>query len=300
MIDKLTAQYEQAYLSLDPSAQIHGAEVFEQGLFYIAEGKQSGLPFVFEPRLSFRSKEVTVWGAQNGSGKSLLTGQVALQMMRRGQKCLIMSFEMSPERTLYRMLRQSTDHKPTVKDVQPFLASLKGKIFLLNYTGEVKAPIVLGAIVVAARDFGIQQIFIDNLMKVVHGEDDYNAQKEFVQACCDLARLTRVHIHLVHHVRKGQKEDDEIDKFSFKGSSSIIDQVDNAILLQRNRKKEKMRENGDLTPVVDAEEADTVMRIVKQRNGDFEGTVPLWFDPRTTAFCKDAGRKPLWNIEGFD
>ena len=133
-------------------------------------------------------------------------------------------------------------------------------------------------------------------MKCVHGEDDYNSQKAFIQSCCDLARYLKVHIHVVHHVRKGQKEEDEIDKFSFKGSSSIIDQADNAILLQRNRRKEKARDENNLTPIMDAEEADTIMRIVKQRNGDFEGVVPLWFDPKTTAFCKDAGRVPLWDI----
>ena len=144
--------------------------------------------------------------------------------------------------------------------------------------------------VVMAKEFGCKHIFIDNLMKVVHAEDDYTGQKEFVQGCCQIARELSVHIHIVHHVRKGGSEKDEIDKFAVRGSSAIVDQIDNLVLIRRNLDKERLAEQRELTPTEDQDAADSLLRISKQRNGDFMGLVPLWFDKRGAVFCTSAER----------
>jgi hypothetical protein len=96
----------------------------------------------------------------------------------------------------------------------------------------------------------------------------------------------------VHHVRKGQTEDDELSKFSFRGAAAIIDQPDNAIILQRNKKKEREFADGNFNPIKDAQVGDSILRIVKQRFTSWEGVVHLWFDPARMAFCRDAGRRP--------
>jgi twinkle protein len=44
-------------------------------------------------------------------------------------------------------------------------------------------------------------------MKCVSGEDDYNAQKAFVDQITALARDEDMHIHLVHHIRKLSSEE---------------------------------------------------------------------------------------------
>jgi twinkle protein len=268
--------------------------MFEEPLMFLCSGKEYGKPLMFCDGVKFRPGEVTLWAGHNGNGKSLVTGQVALQLGEQGARCAIMSFEMTPPRTILRLMRQRLDHKPCVEDVAPFLAYLEDKLIFLNYTGAIKPEIILGAAIVAQRDFGCSHVFIDNLMKVVHGEDDYNAQKDFVQKCTDIARETGLHIHIVHHARKGQSEEDNIDKFSVKGSGAIVDLVDNAILIHRNKKKERLaRENG-LSPAEDMDMPDSTLLVAKQRNGDYEGEIPLWFDKYTTAFCPDVSRKPLW------
>ena len=55
---------------------------------------------------AFRPGEVTIYAGTNGSGKSMVTGQVALGLIKQKQKVCIASFEMKPKRSLYRMLRQ--------------------------------------------------------------------------------------------------------------------------------------------------------------------------------------------------
>ena len=55
---------------------------------------------------NFRAGEVTLYAGTNGSGKSLITGQIALGLIKQDQKVCIMSFEMKPIKTIMRMVRQ--------------------------------------------------------------------------------------------------------------------------------------------------------------------------------------------------
>jgi len=66
------------------------------------------VPMIWEATKSFafRPGEVTVWAGSNGGGKSLLTGQVALGLIKSEQKCCIASFEMKPRVSIKRLLRQ--------------------------------------------------------------------------------------------------------------------------------------------------------------------------------------------------
>lgn len=294
-LDDHSDDYRQAYNELQISTCLRKPETFEDGLCCILEGRFKGIPFTFDDRLAFRDGEVTLWGGINGHGKSLLTGQLAMLLADAGQKSCIISLEMEAKRTLFRMCRQFVGHWPkTYDEIKRFLARYNESLLLFDYVGALDIDVLLGAIVVAAQQRFCRHFFIDNLMRCVVGEDDYNAQKDFVQELCSMARRLGVHIHLVHHVRKGKDEDEEIGKFSFKGSGAIVDQVDNAILIQRNRKKEKRREEGILTPTEDTEEGDSILRIVKQRNGDFEGNRLLWFNSNAAAFCADSNRLTPW------
>ena len=280
--------------------RFHWISDYEDVVETILSGKVSGIPFVFAPKLAFRAGEVTVWGGMSGHGKSLITGQVAMQLALAGERVGISSFEMSGARTISRMVRQHFGEK-SAKGISAFLKPFNRKICLLEHQGIISPEAALGTLPVYARSFGCTHVIIDNLMKVVAGDDDYNAQKNFVQQLCDFARQLNIHIHLIHHVRKGKDENEEISKFSFKGSSSIVDQVDNAILIQRNRKKEKQRaeaiQKRENFLIKDADEGDSIMRIVKQRNGDWEGEVHLWFNPQATTFCLGPERVTPWKIE---
>ena len=289
--------YRDAYDQLQIQTCLRKPEAFEDGMCCILEGRFKGDPFPLENRLAFRDGELTIWGGINGHGKSLLTGQLALQLADAGHKSCIMSLEMEPKRTLFRMCRQWLGHYPkTYDDVKRFLARYNESLLLFDYVGALDQSIIFGAIVVAAQQRFCRHIFIDNLMRCVSGEDDYNSQKDFVQELCAIARRLGIHIHLIHHVRKGKDENEEIGKFSFKGSGSIIDQADNLILIQRNRAKEKRREDRTLTPVDDRSEGDSILRIVKQRNGDYEGNRALWFNRKAAAFCDNPDCKTPWEV----
>ena len=56
----------------------------------------------------FRPGEVTVYAGSNGGGKSLITGQIAMGLIKQKQRVCVASFEMKPKRSIYRMIRQSS------------------------------------------------------------------------------------------------------------------------------------------------------------------------------------------------
>jgi twinkle protein len=232
----------------------------------------------------FRLGEVTVYAGGNGGGKSLLTGQVALNLIKQGAKVCIASFEMKPKRTLQRMLRQFTGvnfEVPSLTKPHDIVGSLlrlesfaDSKLWLYDQQGTINAKQIIGVARYCAVELGINHFFIDSLMKCVSGEDDYNGQKAFVDELTSLARDHNIHIHLVHHIRKLQSEEIHPNKNDLKGSGAIADQVDNVFMVWRNKIKEHAIQSGKQ---VDDSKPDAFLMCEKQRNGDSEEWYQLWY-----------------------
>ncbi len=141
-----------------------------------------------------------------------------------------------------------------------------------------------------AKEKGITHFFVDSLMKCVAGEDDYNGQKRFVDELTSIARDYGIHIHLVHHIRKPADESHKPGKYDYKGTGAITDQVDNVISVWRNKPKEKKRDEGK--PVED-KEPDALLICDKQRNGEWEGSIGLWFHKDSMQYIGTPGDDPL-------
>lgn len=255
----------------------------------------------------FRPGEVTLWAGINGHGKSLVTGQVALSLMGQRYRTAIASFEMKPKKTLGRMARQWCGMRARAKgDTEEMITLAKDayrqfcewgddKLWLYDQQGTVDQETMRGVVRYCANELKIQHVFIDSLMKCVKGEDDYNGQKEFVDEVCALARDLDIHIHLVHHVKKLSNEDQQPGKFDAKGSGAISDQVDNFMVVFRNKRKERAIAAGEN---VKPDEADAYIVCDKQRNGEWEGRISLWFDPDSQQFMGMAGSRPV-NFDNF-
>lgn len=249
-------------------------------------------------QFAFRYGEVTLWAGINGHGKSLVTGQVSLSLMGQGEKVCIASFEMKPRKTLERMARQWHGSAPTSEyDTPEMIQSAREiyrqfggwtdhRLWMYDQQGTVDAETILGVARYCAKELGITHIFIDSLMKCVKGEDDYNGQKEFLDELCALARDCNIHIHLVHHIKKLASEEQQPGKFDAKGSGSISDQVDNFISVWRNKKKERDAQVGK---VVAVDEPDCLLICDKQRNGEWEGRIGLFFDRESQQYKASAG-----------
>jgi twinkle protein len=279
----------------DARQQVRSARIYVQELIdtvrsprrevrhYLPWGKTRNL-------IQFRPGEVTVWGGENGSGKSLVTGQVMLSLAQQGQRVCIASFEMKPRKTLARMGRQWTHfdcEDPHMLSDSAELDRLIGlyeqfrdwsddKLWLYDRQGTVGWRQVIAVARYCAKELGIKHFVVDNLMKCVAGEDDYNGQKAFVDELTAIARDNDMHIHLVVHVKKPDAAGKKPNRYDIKGSGSISDQPDNVILVWRDKAKEKDRKANK--PVSETL-CDVRLIVDKQRNGTgWEGEIGLWFD----------------------
>jgi twinkle protein len=276
---------------LDSPAKITSSVI---DMFY-GEKKDEGdfMPWQKTQKLfKFRPGEVTVWCGINGHGKSMITSQVALDLAWNGGKPCIASMEMLPKRTLWRMVRQASgSSEPSIQYIKQFLGWCDRKIHIFDHHGTVNPDLILGAARYAALTLGTKHMFIDSLMKCVKGEDDYNGQKNFIDEACAIARDLNIHLHIIHHVRKGENEFQIPGKFDGKGSGAIADQVDNWITVFRD----KRREAGLVANPTDAKllnAPDCILNIDKQRNGEWEGRIGLFFDPASMSYVEQRGQAP--------
>lgn len=251
-------------------------------------------------QISLRPGEVSVWAGINGSGKSLLLNQIMLQAIRHGQSCVIASMEMTPTATLERMSRQAVGVRfPTEQAIRSFLDWTDGKLWMYIQQGMVSSKRMIEvlrycdkALAYRGEKIHVKHFVVDSLMKCGISADDYNRQKSFVDELCTIARDTGIHIHLVAHERKGESSRKIGDKFSVKGASEIIDQVDNAFILWRNKDKEEESQ----MPYPDAEvmnEPDAVLRMDKQRHFDYEGKTTLWYHRDSMQYVGHSSARPI-------
>jgi twinkle protein len=243
-------------------------------------------------KIAFRPAEVSLWAGINGHGKSMFLSQIVLDLINQKQKVLIISLEMTPAAQMQRMCRQAiADDKPSVDQIRKFHYSTDGKLWMYDQHGQIEWQKVIAICRYAQEKLGINHFVVDSMMKCVKGEDDYNGQKAFINDLCGFAMARSVHVHLVHHVRKGETSKELIPgKFDIKGSVGIADQVDNIFIVWRNKnaeaeiaKGERGKYDGDYTAVLKCEKA---------RHGNWEGSLGFFFDPVTMQYLEEAGGIP--------
>jgi twinkle protein len=242
-------------------------------------------------KLRFRPHEVTIWSGYNGHGKSLLLGQAVLGIIAQGEKVCIASMEMTPVATLSRMARQGEGvSRPSPEFIDGLFGGNIGNcIWLYDQMGMVDPEKIAAVGAYAKEKHGCQHFVVDSLLKCGIKEDDYNGQKRFIDRLCTLARDTGIHIHLVAHARKGKDELSPPGKMDVRGAASITDQVDNVITVWRDKGKEASMEQGEKVKI---NEPDVLMMVSKQRHGDWEGTLGLWFDRASYQFIETRDGSP--------
>lgn len=247
--------------------------------------------------IGFVAGDLSIWAGINGHGKSTILLQVCNHLIAQGEPVCIASLEMPIVETLYMMACQAAKCEPSRAFTAKYLAWCGDRLWLLNQKGTVNQEAVLGAIKWSAEHRGIKHFVIDNLMMVTDGESGeraMNSQKTFVENLKRVADDAQVHIHLVHHVRKGEKEEDRPGKFDLKGSGAIADLSDQVFIVWRNKKRETYFQNPNHEPNPDMQALPGAsLSVVKNRRVGIEKTYSLWFDRASRQFTPTDAGKPF-------
>lgn len=243
-----------------------------------------------------RPGEISVWAGTNGHGKSQVVGHLAVDSIARGERWCIASMEFKPYRLLARLCRQAagTNQPKAISDGPRIEKLLADRLWIFDVQGTAKAERVLEVFEYALKRYGVKNFVVDSLAKCGFGEDAYNEQKDFVDKLGDFARNNDVHVHLVCHARKGKDESEVPDKFDVKGTGALTDMVDNIFIVWRNKPKEEKLRNtrSDFERANLQKTPDAIVECCKQRNGEWEGKVKLWFEPASLQYLEAFGIGP--------
>lgn len=235
-------------------------------------------------KLRWREAELIILNGINGHGKSQLLGHAMIDAMSYGQMGCVYSGELRPGRLLSRMVRQVNGERqiPDERRADLSVDWLDESLLVFDLTGTAKTTRLLEVFEYAYRRYGVKVFAIDSLMKCGIAVDDYNGQKKFVEALCDFKNKFNVIIFLVTHSRKVSDEREQSGKMDVKGDSSITDLADTVLSVWRNKPKEEEVEQARFDGFEPSDELrakpDAIVQCLKQRNGDWEGGLGLFFD----------------------
>jgi len=245
-------------------------------------------------QVRLRPGEVSLWAGVNGHGKSLVLNQVMLWLPYE-VKSIIASLEMPVDATAARMIQQTLSNGTPTDHYIDLFGEATDNIWIYDEQQTVQTSRVISLVNYAGQILEVDHIVIDSLVKCgMPSHDKLDRQKDFVDALCQLAKGYRMHIHLVHHMRKGDKESREPDKMDIKGAGEITDLVDNVFIVHRNKAKENKVQNGQH---VEEMEPDAKIICAKQRHGEWEGFINLWHDNNSHQFMGGPNSRLRWRLD---
>ena len=248
-------------------------------------------------KVLFRPSEVTVWTGASGSGKSQILGDCTVDWIKQGSRICLASLEMPPPKTLKRMVKQATNtDRPTRDYLRQAVRWLGSGLLIYERVGEASLDNLLDVWDYARRRYGCDQFIIDSLMCLGIKTDDYNSQERTMFRVDEWAVDRRCHVHFVAHSRKSEKGQGPQGIEDIKGAMEIGAYAFNVISVWRNRDWEDRwaMAKSDAEREIVEEKPGVILNCCKQRHGDWEGKIGLWFNRETyqyrSSLCDRWGR----------
>lgn len=302
--DGVTAEEIRAYFdrakSLDPPELLRAGAFGDVvvALFWPSGDREPGyvLPFgKIGNKLIFRPSELSEWTGATGVGKSQLLSFALVAMAEQGARVCLASLEMAPAQTIRRMVKQAGNvDRPTEPFVRDIVQWMDGWLWMFGLVGKTAVERLIEVFEYARARYGCDVFAIDSLMRLGVGSEDYEGQEKAVFHLVNWAVEKGVHIHLVAHARKSDRNSGSSVPVAedVKGTSEIASNASNILGVWRNRKLEdelhttaEAAEKGDPVAILKLEELGqkppVLVNVAKQRNGDWEGKFGLWFNATT-------------------
>jgi len=293
--------------SLDPEG-LHRPSAYAdrvEKLFWPEPGVRLGYSTPYgklNGKLWFRPGDMTLWTGASGAGKSQVICDCIPQWIKEGGRTCVASFEMPPAQTLRRLVKQAGNvDRPTQSYLRRTLAFLDEGLLIYEKVGKSGVGPLLEIFDYARAKYGCDVFVVDSLLRLGIASDDYAGQEKAVFALVDWTVKHGVHTHLVAHARKGERGGGPPEIEDVKGASEIGANAANILSFWRNRDHEdrlaKAKTEAERAEL--DEKPGVVMNVAKQRHGDFEGKIGLWFDQKTYRYHSSHDRG-LWGRRYFE
>lgn len=232
----------------------------------------------------YRPGEVTIVGGYSSAGKTTFLNFLMCNLLADTSKMFVASLEMPCAQLLLNLIKMF-DGNCSTETVEQFLKHAGHHIAYVDHIGSMAEKELLEMMWFAHRRYGCEHFIIDSLMRIEGLEEDYPAQGKFVQELQTFAKQTGCHVHLVAHLGKPPQVTPKGFRpamYAVKGSSLLVNSVDNIILLQRNM--DKMR--GEHTKEQKEKMHDVEIIIEKQRATGWTDAIKLKYHSAKRTFSK--------------
>lgn len=235
----------------------------------------------------FRPAEVTLWGGFAGHGKSTMLNFMQSCLLADQQRVFVASMEMKVEVLLRRLAQVFLGDKLTDESAKNFVRGAGDYLVYADVVGALKQQELMEMMWFAFRRYGCLHFIIDSLMRIEDLEEDYPAQGQFCNKLQDFAKETGAHVHLVAHLGKPSQNVDRPSMYAIKGSSLLVNNADNVLIVSKNPEREKMRKAGKaLSCEQDKAMHDAEIIVEKQRETGWLYNFKLKFHPIRYSYSK--------------
>lgn len=260
---------------------------------------KTGLKLIDETIQGLDLGQVSIVSGSNGSAKSTVLNQIALNVIEQGYGVGIFSGELSDWRLMNWLYLQCAGPKNVKKatnkageELNFYTVSdynkdkidewLGDRLYIYDNDGGVGIDKVGNSIQELVKtDRRVKLIILDNLMSMniqKYGADKYEAQKETILRLCQFAKKNNIHIIFVCHPTKVK---DFIRKEDISGSADLSNAVDNVFICHRNTQdfKKRSKEFFGWTDDHPIYQYDNIIEIAKNRElGCIETLCGFYFD----------------------
>jgi len=267
-------------------------------LFYPQDDEKRGYTTPYEKLarqdLYFSPGELTLWSGPSGHGKSQVLSDCIPHWMSEGGSVCLASLEMAPRQSLKRLVKQAGNvDRPTESYLRACMSYLDESLLIYNKVGKASITHMLEIFSYAHARYGCDIFIVDSLMRLGIASDDYTGQENAVYQMVDWVISKNVHLHLVAHSRKSDKgSPGPGGTEDVKGASEIGSNAFNILSIWRDREHEAKIAAAEGDKKQELEKLPgVILNVAKNRNGDFEGRVGLWFDKETYRYRSSVAMK---------
>ena len=255
---------------------------------------------------------VTMITSATDNGKTTLASQILCGVIKQGYKVCAFLGEDSSREAQERMFRQVTpfdemEYVPYVVNGKQtnmgeyFLTDaafdrangfFSGKLFLYNTLAGSSVDAILEGFEEARTEHGCRVFLLDNVEQFDFSTENENkALKDIVIKIRDYAITKKVHIFLVAHMRKTERDVLLPDLNDVKGTSAMVNISKNVLVLIRTDKLDKSTKAYDNLKGLlrlnnyDLEQADAVLKVAKTK-GRKLGFCCLKYNARTNTYTE--------------
>lgn len=231
---------------------------------------------------------ITIWTGQTNAGKTTIMTMLIKQTIMQGEKVFFFNGEQTKDDFKNNLYKQTVDSKYIyskqykkscvfdyfVADNQlERLDRIYGEnLFIYNNEQKRNINFLLQAMDEVRRENGVRVFILDNFMQIdTTSSDEYREQKDIMEKLRTFAVNKNVHIHLVAHPRKMDRDTTRITIYDVLGSSNLVNKAYNVISiirvdnLDKNGNEYKRLSEEMLKERMDINQTGTILEVLKTK-----------------------------------